>query len=207
MKQIRITLSDNQAELLAEKLSALVKECGGSVSITENGSEKHDIFDVSIPIWERIKNVEDAMEYTGMSLPENIDNEPVDVQAFFKLRIICAAYNGLNHETLDEFPKFTEDECRYFPWFLLYTQEEIDKMDDEDKGRVLGRSSYDAFAYAGVACSSASHASSYSYTYNASSHSNPHVGGRLCFKNRELSEECGQRFLKLWAQYQGFIKE
>ena len=198
MKQIRITLSDNQAELLAEKLSALVKECGGSVSITENGSEKHDIFDVSIPIWERIKTVEDAMEYTGMSLPENIDNEPVDVQAFFKLRIICAAYNGLNHETLDEFPKFTEDECRYFPWFLLYTQEEIDKMDDEDKGRVLGRSHSNANAYAGVA---------YSSTYSASSNSFTVDGGRLCFKNRELAEECGQRFLKLWAQYQGFIKE
>lgn len=198
MKQIQLNMPDEQAGIFAEKLSALVKECGGSVSITENGSEKHDIFDVSIPIWERIKTVEDAMEYTGMSLPENIDNEPVDVQAFFKLRIICAAYNGLNHETLDEFPKFTEDEYRYFPWFLLYTKEEIDKMDDEDKGRVLGRSSSSASAYAGVACSG---------TYSASSNSYTIDGGRLCFKNRELAEECGQRFLKLWAQYQGFIKE
>ena len=198
MKQIQLNMPDEQAGIFAEKLSELVKECGGSVSITENGSEKHDIFDASIPIWERIKTVEDAMEYTGMSLPENIDNEPVDVQAFFKLRIICAAYNGLNHETLDEFPKFTEDECRYFPWFLLYTQEEIDKMDDEDKGRVLGRSSLYANAYAGVA---------FSYTHNASSSSLTYFGGRLCFKNRELAEECGQRFLKLWAQYQGFIKE
>jgi len=137
MKQIQINVPDNQAELFAEKLSALVTECGGSISEVEN---KVDIFDSSIPIWDRIKTVEDAIAYTGMTLPDNIGELPIDVQAMMKLRIVCAAYNELKSDQLDQFPKFTTDEYRYYPWFYLYTQEEIDAMTEEDRCRVLGRS-------------------------------------------------------------------
>ena len=194
MKEIKINVPDNQAELFAEKLSALVKECGGNIG----DEKKADIFDTNIPIWERIKTVEDAIAYTGMTLPDNIEELPLDVQAMLKLRIICAAYNELKADQLDQFPKYTTDEYRYYPWCVLYTQEEIDAMNEEDRSRVLGRSNYNASACAGVACALPSGAASLSVT----SH-----GGRLCFKTRDLAIECGKRFLKLWGQFYGFLGE
>lgn len=195
MKTIQIMVPDNQAELFAEKLSALVTECGENIGSKE---KEVDLFDTSIPIWDRIKTVEDAIAYTGMTLPDNIAELPLDVQAMMKLRIVCAAYNELKKDELDQFPLFTEDEYRYYPWFWLYTQEEIDKMDEEERSRVLGRSSSSAYANAGVACSGTNYASTNSYTNN---------GGRLCFKTRELAMECGKRFAKLWGQFFAFLKE
>lgn len=193
MKEIKIKVPDNQAELFADKLAALVKECGGNI-----GDKEVDLYDTSVPIWERIKTVEDAIAYTGMTLPDNIGDLPLDVQAMMKLRIVCAAYNELTVDELDQFPKFTEDEYRYYPWFCLYTQKEIDAMTEEDRSRVLGRSDGGASAYAGVAYSDTSVAASSSYT---------RFGGRLCFKTYELASECGKRFAKLWAQYFCFITE
>lgn len=195
MKEIRINVPDNQAELFAEKISALVTECGGNIGSKE---KEVDLFDTSIPIWDRIKTVEDAIAYTGMTLPDNIAELPLDVQAMMKLRIVCAAYNELKKDELDQFPLFTEDEYRYYPWFWLYTQSEIDRMNEEDRSRVLGRSSYNAYAVAGVA---------YSYTNLASSYSDTYYGGRLCFKTEELATECGKRFAKLWGQFFGFLGE
>lgn len=195
MKEIKINVPDNQAELFAEKLSALVTECGGNISSNE---KEVDLFDTNIPIWDRIKTVEDAITYTGMTLPDNIDELPLDVQAFLKLRVVCAAYNELKKDELDQFPRFTTNEYRYYPWFLLYTQEEIDRMDKEDRSRVLGRSCHHAHAYAGVAYSVTNYASSISYSLH---------GGRLCFKTEELATECGKRFAKLWGQFFAFLNE
>ncbi len=197
MKEIKINVPDNQAELFAEKLSALIKECGGETRLGTEGKEI-DLYDTSIPIWERIKTVEDAITYTGMTLPDCIGELPLDVQAMMKLRIVCAAYNELTVDELDQFPLFTDGEYRYYPWFWLYTQEEIDKMDKEERSRVLGRSFHYANAYAGVA---------YSNTYGASPYSGAGSGGRLCFKTRELAMECGKRFAKLWGQFFAFLKE
>lgn len=195
MKEFKLIVPDNQAELFAEKLSALVTECGGNIGSNE---KEVDLFDKSIPIWERIKTVEDAIAYTGMTLPNNIGELPIDVQAFLKLRIITAAYNELKKDELDKFPLFMTDEYRYYPWFWLYTQEEIDEMDEAKRSRVLGRSFYNAYAHAGVA---------YSGTYVASSSSNASSGGRLCFKTEELATECGKRFTKLWGQFFAFLTD
>ncbi len=94
-------------------------------------------------------------------------------------------------------PKFATDEYRYYPWFSLYTQNEIDEMDEEKKGRVLGRSSSNANAYAGVA---------FSYTCLASTSSYTYCGGRLCFKTRELAEYAGKQFLAIYADFMMFTK-
>lgn len=193
MKQLTISLPDSQVEKLAEKLTELVTGLGGTVQATNK-----DLFDTNIPIWERIETVEDAVAYTEIALPDNIEELPLDIQAYLKLRVVCAAYNELKADELDKFPKFTTDEYRYYPWFLLYTQEEIDRMDEEEKSRALGRSNSDAYAAAGVV---------YSSTYSASSVSNTVGGGRLCFKTEELATQCGKRFIKLWAQFFAFLKE
>ena len=83
------------------------------------------------PVTERIKTFEDAARAMGINDPEawedNYSNLEPDILAYFKLRIICAALN----EGWE--PQFTEDEWRYYPWFWLYTQDEIDNMDEDEK--------------------------------------------------------------------------
>lgn len=71
----------------------------------------------------RIKTFEDACHEIGIDAEAwnrdkiSLGLEP-DVLAFLKLRIIVKALN----EGWE--PRFTEDECRYYPWFILYTGEE-----------------------------------------------------------------------------------
>lgn len=95
------------------------------------------------PVTERIKTFDDACRELGEEHPliqayrqileiatcEDYMKETfgVDMVAYLKLRIICAVLN----EGWE--PKFTEDEWRYYPWFYLYTQQELDDMDDDEK--------------------------------------------------------------------------
>ena len=157
-----------------------------------------------LPVTERIKTFEDAVAELGATHPLVIQYKEIfdnflyeggqgvsDIVAYLKLRIIVAAIN----EGWE--PQFTTDEYRYYPWFVLYTQEEIDEMDEEQKSRVLGRSYSSASASAGVA---------YSSTYYASSVSGTYAGARLCFKERALAEYAGKQFLKEWSDFMGFTK-
>ena len=155
-------------------------------------------------IMERIKTFDDALqelntkalsgdETAAILLADyesNADNiENPQILAYMRLAIIAYALN----EGWE--PKFTTDEYRYYPWFCLYTQNEIDEMDEEDKGRVLGRSDSYASANAGVA---------YSSTRFASTYSGASYGGRLCFKTRDLAEYAGKQFLDIWAEFMMF---
>lgn len=102
----------------------------------------------------RIKTFEDACREIGIDAEAwnrdkiSLGLEP-DVLAFLKLRIIVKALN----EGWE--PQFTEDECRYYPWFILYTREEYNKLDEEEKSRVVYRSYYYAFALGGVSYANA----------------------------------------------------
>ena len=138
----------------------------------------------------RIKTFEDACHEIGIDAEAwnrdkiSLGLEP-DVLAFLKLRIIVKALN----EGWE--PRFTEDECRYYPWFILYTGEEYNKLDEEEKSRVVYRSS-NAFALGGV---------SYAYAYYDSSFTNAVIGVRLAFKTSELAAYCGRQFLDIWADF------
>lgn len=148
------------------------------------------------PVTERIKTFEDAMLATGMTIPL-YDNQlsylPKDVVAYMKLRIIAAALNELHEATLDEFPKFTTDEYRWYPWFYLYTQEEIDKMDEERKKKLwrFGGSS-DSSSYCGLA---------YAYSYFAWSFSAASLSARLAVKSEALAKYFGKQFIDIWSDY------
>lgn len=139
----------------------------------------------------RIKTFEDACREIGIDAEAwnrdkiSLGLEP-DVLAFLKLRIIVKALN----EGWE--PQFTEDECRYYPWFILYTREEYNKLDEEEKSRVVYRSSYYAFAFGGV---------SYAYAKYDSSYSSAYFGVRLAFKTSELAAYCGRQFLDIWADF------
>ena len=150
----------------------------------------------SRPVTERIKTFEDAVKATGMTLPFD-DNQlsylPKDIVAYMKLRVIAAALNELHETTLDEFPKFTTDEYRWYPWFYLYTQEEIDKMDEEKKKRLwlFGGPSYDGSA-SGLA---------FAFSDLAWSHSFSDLSSRLAVKSEALAKYFGQQFIDIWSDY------
>ena len=148
-------------------------------------------------IMERVKTFEDAceelgeehsyvQEYRGIA---NVNFDfTQDIIAYLKLRIICAALNeGWK-------PTFSDGECRYYPWFDIYNQNEYEKLnkDDKKKCRVVGRSSYDAYAFGGVVFSSLNFSTSYSYSYH---------GSRIVFKTRELAEYCEKQFIDIWEDY------
>ena len=139
----------------------------------------------------RIKTFEDACREIGIDAEAwnrdkiSLGLEP-DVLAFLKLRIIVKALN----EGWE--PQFTEDECRYYPWFILYTREEYNKLDEEEKSRVGCRSNYNAIAFGGV---------SYAAASSDSSFSNAGIGVRLAFKTSELAAYCGRQFLDIWADF------
>lgn len=191
MKSLSLNVPDEQAQAFAKELATLMKKHGVEV-------ENKEALDAMRPITERVKTFEDACNELG---EENVlvqayrtaefntsgnQNDVSDVVAYLKLRIIVAALNeGWQ-------PTFSDDEYRYYPWFVFYTKEELDAMDEEERSRVLGRSLSYAVAVAGVAFSS---------TYVASSLSYASSGGRLCFKNRELAEYAGQQFLAIYADF------
>lgn len=105
---------------------------------------------------ERIKTFEDACREIGIDAEAwsrdkiSLGLEP-DVLAFLKLRIIVKALN----EGWE--PQFIEDEYRYYPWFILYTGEEYNKLDEEEKSRVVYRSYSYAYALGGVSYAVAVH--------------------------------------------------
>lgn len=148
------------------------------------------------PVTERIKTFEDAMAALDSNHPfvcdfrafcAQSDDISPDMLAYLKLRIICAALN----EGWE--PEFTEEENRYYPWFWLYTQEELDNMGDgeQQERRMIDTTNY-VTEYAGFGSASSS---------NAPSLTTADFGSRLCLRSSDLAVYCGKQFIKLWADF------
>lgn len=146
---------------------------------------------------ERIKTFEDAChelgkehplvtQYKQVSAAYKGDEDIEDLVAYLKLRIIAAALN----EGWE--PQFVPGEYRWAPYFLLYTQEEIDKMDEETKARVVYWSDGSANAGGGVSYASSGSDSAYVDAY---------FGSRLAFKSEELSRYAGTQFIDIFADF------
>ena len=156
------------------------------------------------PITERVKTFEDACRELGADHPfvlayqnTNLRDPEVaednrDILAYMKLRIIAAALN----EGWE--PEFTEDEWRWYPWFTLWTEEELSEKSDEWKAdrHLISTGDYSGdyagFAYAGFA---------YAGSFCAPSGTTAHFGSRLCFKSEALATYCGKQFISLWADF------
>ena len=151
------------------------------------------------PITERVKTFEDACrelsedhpfvlayQNTNLRDPE-VAEENRDILAYMKLRIIAAALN----EGWE--PQFTECEWRWYPWFTLWTEEELSEMSDEWKAdrRLISTGDYSG-DYAGFA---------YAYSYYAPSDAGANFASRLCFKSEALATYCGQQFISLWVDF------
>ena len=107
--------------------------------------------------------------------------------AYMKLCIIAAALN----EGWE--PHFTTEEYRYYPWFYLYTQEEIEKMDEEKKKKLW---LFGGLSYAGAACGLAVAAS-----YSAWSLLHAAFSARLAVKSEALAKYFGHQFIDILADY------
>ena len=143
----------------------------------------------ALQVTDRVKTFEDACHESGID-PEQYmskyEDEPADVIAYMKLRVICKALNeGWT-------PQFVKGEWRFFPYFRLYSSEEISRMSEERKSRVVFRSSNGAHAYGGVSYAYASYDSAYVFAA---------IGSRLAFKTKELAEYAGKQFIDLWADF------
>ena len=112
-----------------------------------------------------------------------------DITAYLKLRIIAFALN----EGWE--PLLTEEHTRWYPWFRLWTGEELaDKSEkwkaDNNLWRFGGRSR--SASRCGLA---AAHSGS------AWPYSSAHSSARLAVKSEELAEYFGNQFIDIWADY------
>ena len=150
-------------------------------------------------IKDKVKTFEDAVAILGDEHPlvaqfrviessfKEADNNLI-LFAYARLVIIAEALNEGWKQ------KFDGDECRYYPWFYIYTKKEYEELDEDEKKdcRVVGRSNGNAYAGGGVVYASASYASSVS---------GADYGSRLAFKTRELAEYCGKQFIDIWEKF------
>ena len=193
MGEIKVTVPDGK--------KAEWKELNGVTVLTlvdaDNNQQSEYVQDPR-PVTERIKTFEDACDdlnrraQAGDKLANDLMtdlqfNSPrtPDLLAYIQLRIITYALNE------GWVPQFTEDEYRYYPYFYLYTQKEIDKMSEDDKAQLLdvgGNAAHGALC--GLSYSTSSYAFSISLTG---------LGARLAFKSSELAKYAGRQFAALWS--------
>ena len=193
MKELKLDVPQEKAQEFAKEMIAL--------------AEKYDVkvkgIDTLLPITERVKTYEDACHVLGF---EPVDfyklrySSPIDGSrcflekdevAYIKLKTIAAALN----EGWE--PQFTTDEYRWYPWFTLWTEEELKgKSEQWKKDRALwlfgGPSSFGA--YCGLAAAS---------SYAAWSISSASLSARLAVKSKELAVYFGKQFISIWADYVG----
>lgn len=167
-----------------------------AISKEQVQNEMHKVFgeDTFKPkdIMERVKTFEDACHELGIEPDKWLQDkaelgfEP-DVIAYMKLRIICKALN----EGWE--PQFTEDEWRYYPWFTLWTEDELSEKSDEWKTdrHLISTGEYQT-DYAGLV---------YANSHIAPSHAPALIGSRLCLKSDTLAVYCGKQFINIWADF------
>ena len=155
-------------------------------------------------VTERIKTLYDAQcelaqraehgDYEAGQLIEDYnkvetEKATTDLVAFLQLRIITAALNeGWK-------PQFNDDEQRWYPYFILWTQEEIDNMSDEEKDSkellLWGEA-----AITGTQFGSSSSASDDDWTNTFAS-----LGSRLAYKTEALATYAGRQFAGVYARF------
>lgn len=185
---------NNQVTINKENiLNAYNQASGEQKALLENMFGK-DMFQPQ-DIKERVKTFDDAVVILGNDNQAVIDyyaisetNCTEDILAYAKLRVIAEALNeGWK-------PTFNKDECRYHPWFYIYTKKEYEELDEDGKKAclVVGSSHYSSSAFGAIDYAGAFYASSSSNTRNSS---------RIAFKTRELADYCGKQFKDICADF------
>ena len=151
------------------------------------------------PITERVKTFEDACKELGedhklvkqFKAIENAIAEDREAVAYFKLEIITAALNeGWK-------PDFTNDEeYRYFPYFCLWTKEELERKTDEWKDE----RNLQLWIGSGDSSNGANCGLAYSYS-NFTWFATAALSAQFAYKTHELAIYSGKQFTELWANY------
>lgn len=195
-----------------EKLQAAYKNACGCVKDAFEKLFGEDVLETAKPTlddYKTIKSYEDACDVLGLSpilsenrnkalcaqFPDHYDfrqNMPKHIIALMKLEIISRALWGKSFEPE---PDAEGNKIYWYPWFALYTKDEVDRMSDEERkslcGALLaGTANFGAFAGFG-----------YLYTYYRSSYSLAYIGFRLCQETEEKAAYFGRQFIELWAEY------
>jgi hypothetical protein len=139
-----------------------------------------------ISITDRVKTYEDACKILEVE-PRNFDGMEKDEIAYLKMKTIVKALNE------GWYPKFTTDEYRWFPWYYLYTQKEIDRMSQDKRESVV---LWGGGASSGALCGLAS-----ANSVNGWSSATAAFGSRLALKNRELARYFGTQFIGIIVDF------
>lgn len=151
--------------------------------------------------YRNIKTYEDACAALGVDPINETDESLNDLItrgiiaprhiALMKLETISRALWGKDFEPI---PDAEGSKIYYFPWFYLYTQSEIDNIDDDERGALLSANAgYGAYAGFGFLS-----------TLFRSSSSLADYGFRLRQETGEKAAYFGKQFIKLWAEYLGY---
>lgn len=139
--------------------------------------------------YKTIKSYEDACEALGVYpiQPEKM-NVSKHIVALMKLETISKALWG---KDFDPKPDPKGEKCFWYPYFALYTQDEIEGLNEAQRGALLSAHA-DAGTLAGFGCLG---------TYGRSSYASADVGFRLCQETEEKAQYFGTQFIELWAEY------
>lgn len=147
-------------------------------------------------VTERVKTFEDACKELGENHPlvaqckriighlpygEKV-SDVADLEAYLKLRVICAALN----ESWE--PTFASNEHRYTPWFDIHADWFQKKSKAGEKPTVM---LLDGYRVEGTTATQADSSCVRSTVGMNLSH-------RLCLRTPELATYCGDQFISLW---------
>ena len=147
--------------------------------------------------FQEIKTFEDACKRLGISAESLLVDSLGDTEAFlqanafYKLMIIQKAIN--NGKWRDE------EGWSFYPYWVLYSKEEMERMSEEEKQRkgirqLLSCADADSTGSAGVRCA---------YASNRGAHTVTSFGFPLCFNSEEAALYAAHQFEDLFFQYYG----
>ncbi len=145
--------------------------------------------------YKSIKTYEDACVALDEETPDfealKAAGVPAHQIALMKLETISRALWGKNWEPK---PDAEGSTIMWYPWFALWTKQEIEDRKDKFNGALLSAHATDGAA-AGFGCLDAD---------TRSSLADAGIGFRLCQETEEKAIYFGQQFIKLWAEYLAF---
>ena len=142
---------------------------------------------LEIPVTERIKTFDDAVDELGsehplvkqyMAAANGNKSFTRNTIAYIKLQIVAASLNE------GWFPDLLNKEKRWYPYYKIYAGDEIDDI------------SPDATYLFGASCGLAYVSSFFAWSGASSS-----VSARLAVKSKEISDYFGNQFIDIWAEY------
>lgn len=110
------------------------------------------------------------------------------IVALMKLETISKALWG---KDFDPKPDPKGEKCFWYPYFALYTQDEIEGLNEAQRGALLSAHASNGTS-AGFGYLLTDHRSSYAHAY---------IGFRLCQETEEKAQYFGTQFIELWAEY------